>query len=336
MAMKNEVKEEPTLQLDTEFTEEPQVIVPVKGTPGRKPKEKVIEEPDSNEVVNCLRNERVILRHIDKAFMGITNPKHVLSGGMSINAIRKFSVPRLSSGIYVNVLTNKEKECLEDALGLEKNSLSIHRKVDNFWDDGNGNGISQVLLGKEDNYFDLSKPEDYIRYKILLANKNLICPSLEEYQKSPKATYQYVIINEGDEAKSSKQKMTSAQKCLKEYGKIEDDKDTLRLVVETITGKPTSMNVKLDWLQVKAFELAQNNSTLFLATVTDEYLQTKVLIKKAVEAGLILFKGKELFLAEDKQPLCEYGQDSTLEVAAKYLNSPKNQSILFALQAKLK
>lgn len=90
---------------------------------------------------------------------------------MAENASRTFVVPRLSSGMFVNVLTDAEKAFLEEIMGLEYNSLSIYKKVDNFWDDSNENGISKVTLKKQDNYFDLSNPEDYIRYKILLANK---------------------------------------------------------------------------------------------------------------------------------------------------------------------
>jgi len=136
--------------------------------------------------------------------------------------------------------------------------------------------------------------------------------------------------------KSAKQSMSISQQCYKEYGKIEDDVDVLRLVIETVTGRPTAKTTKLDWLQTKAFELIQANSKLFLQTVTDEYLKIKVLIKKGIEAGLILNKGSQLYLKEGNAPLCEYGQEPTLNVAAKYLASPKNQEVLFTLQAKLK
>ena len=62
-------------------------------------------------------------------------------------------------------------------MGLEYNALSVYKRENNFWDDSNDIGISKVALRKQDNYFDLSKPEDYIKYKILLANKNFIAAS---------------------------------------------------------------------------------------------------------------------------------------------------------------
>lgn len=286
--------------------------------------------------VNCLRNERVIIRHIPKESGMVTNPKHILFGGMAENAVRTFVVPRLSSGMFVNILTDSEKAFLEEVMGLEYNALSIYKKVDNFWDDSNENGISRVRLTKQDNYLNLADPEDYIRYKILLANKDYIAPSLQALQDSPKATYQFVIISEGDETKSAKDNMSATMKCYKEFGKIENDINTLRVIVETIDGRPTAPTVKLEFLQGRINALIQADSKIFLRVITDPMLSTKVLIKRAIEAGLILNRGNYLYLKSDNTPLCEVNEEPTLNIAAKYLNSPKHQDTLFMLQAKLK
>ena len=286
--------------------------------------------------VNCLRNERVIIRHIPKESGMVTNPKHILFGGMAENAVRTFVVPRLSSGVFVNILTDSEKAFLEEVMGLEYNALSIYKKVDNFWDDSNENGISRVRLTKQDNYLNLADPEDYIRYKILLANKDYIAPSLQALQDSPKATYQFVIISEGDETKSAKDNMSATMKCYKEFGKIENDINTLRVIVETIDGRPTAPTVKLEFLQGRINALIQADSKIFLRVITDPMLSTKVLIKRAIEAGLISNRGNYLYLKSDNTPLCEVNDEPTLNIAAKFLNAPKNQEIKFALEAKLK
>ena len=286
--------------------------------------------------VNCLRNERVIIRHIPKESGMVTNPKHILFGGMAENAVRTFVVPRLSSGVFVNILTDSEKAFLEKVMGLEYNALSIYKKVDNFWDDSNESGISRVRLTKQDNYLNLADPEDYIRYKILLANKDYIAPSLQALQDSPKATYQFVIISEGDETKSAKDNMSATMKCYKEFGKIENDINTLRVIVETIDGRPTAPTVKLEFLQGRINTLIQADSKIFLRVITDPMLSTKVLIKRAIEAGLISNRGNYLYLKSDNTPLCEVNEEPTLNIAAKFLNAPKNQEIKFALEAKLK
>ena len=211
-------------------------------------KPKVTKESES-DVINCLRNERIIVKHVPKRTGMITNEKHILFGGMAEGAVRVFVVPKLSSGMYVNVLTDSEKSYLEEVMGLEYNALSVYRKTDNFWDDSNVNGIARVRLVKGDNYFNLSDPEDYIRYKILLANKDYIAPSLQALEDSPKATYQFVIISEGEEAKVTKDNMSITMKCYKEFGKIENDAETLKTIIELMDGRPVSPNAKLEFLQ---------------------------------------------------------------------------------------
>ena len=323
--------EEVQLDLEETLTE-----VPMPATKNKQIYTEAAKVSSFDGLVNCLRNERVIVRHINKPSNLVSNPKHVLYGGIAENATRTYTVPRLSSGGFVNVLTNSEKAFLEAEMQLEFNALSVHKKTDNFWDDSNDRGISRVRLLKQDTILDLSDPEDYIRYKILLANKDYIAPSLQALSDMPKASYEYVLISEGDETRAAQKNMSATMACYKEFGKIEDDIDTLRVIVETIDGRPTAPNVKLDFLQAKVNELIQGDSKLFLRIITDPLLPTKVLIKKAIEAGLISKRANFLYLRSDNSPLCEINEEPTINVAAKYLNNPKHQDILFSLQAKLK
>lgn len=280
-------------------------------------------------MINCLRNERVIVRHIFKQSGLFDNPKHVFSGGMSDSAKKIYTVPRMAkTGNFVNVLTNDEKAYLEDILGLPMNALSIYKTQNNFW------ATRYVTLGKEDTILDLSNPEQYIDYKILLANHDKIAPSLSAMEDYPKSTYEFVIINELDETAKAKQFMSNIQRSYKEFGKIEDDTDTLRLIVETVTGRPTASNTKLDWLQTHVNELIQSDSKMFLQIVSDPLLATKVTIRKGIDKGVIQKRNSLLYF--NGEALCEYGEESTLNNAAKYLNAPKHQEVLFSIQAKIK
>jgi hypothetical protein len=219
---------------------------------------------------------------------------------------------------------------------LEPGALSIYNKVNNFWDDSNEQGVGSVTLHKQNNYLDLSDPIDYIKYKVLLANKDYICPSLQELEDRPKATYQFVIISENAEAASNLSKMDVTMECYTEYGAIRNDVDTLRVVIELIEGRPTAPKVKLDYLQGKVNEYIQKDPRRFLRTVKDELLPAKVLIKKCVEAGLIGKKNDTYYLRSDGTPLCEMNEDSTLNNAARYLTSVKRQELKYTLEAKLK
>lgn len=287
------------------------------------------------ELVNCLRNERVIARFIEKPGM-ITNPSHVLYGGMSESSTRSFVVPRLSStGLFVNVLTNSEKAFLEHVMGLEKDALSIYRKQNNFWSDANPDGIGKVVLHKQDTYFDLSVPEDYIKYKVLLANKNLIASSLQELEDHPKATYQYVLISESSNSKNNLSKMDATMECYMEFGRVRDDADTLRTIIEILERRPLSARIKPDYLQGKISEYIQKDPRRFLGIIKDELLPLKVLVKRGVNAGLIGTMGNTYYLKDGNVQLHELGEEGTLNNAAKYLGSVKHQEVKYMLEAKL-
>lgn len=274
-----------------------------------------------------LKNERVIVRRLLKEGK-ITNPKHVLYGGMALGAFHTFTVPMLRNGQLVDVLTKEEKTYLEEALGLETNALSIHRKVDNYWSN------YQVRLGKEDVILNLNNPEEYIKYKVLLNNTESIAPSLDAVSLKPKETYEYVLLHEEEEAKANKKRVNKNIEAYKILGKIEGDKDKLRTIVEIATSRPQHRTVNVDVLTDQIDRLIQANANLFLTIAQDPLLDTKVLLKKGLECGAVKVKN-DLFYDSDGKPLCDAG-NATFSVAADWLNKPKNQGTKLAIEAKIK
>ena len=303
----------------------------------QQPKPQPIKHETSHSLVSCLKNEKVIVRHIPKETGMVTDPRHILYGGLAENARRTFVVPVLRNGAYVNILTDNEKEFLENIMGLEYNALSVYKTTNNYWDDSNVGCVNSVTLTKDDLHLDLSNPEDYIRYKILLANKNYIAPSMKELEDHPKATYQFVIVGQDTEVNRAKVKMSLSMQAVKEFGKIEDNFDKLRYLLQVLEGRPVSPNTKIDFIQTKIYDFIQNgrDSKRVLSILQDPLIDAKVLIGKAVEFGIISKRGDYYYLKADGSAICEPGQDPTLNVAAEYLNSPKHQDTLFAIQGKL-
>lgn len=305
-----------------------QALEPIKKKTGKIAKVESIQE---DELVSCLRNEKVVVRYLPRETGLVSNPKHIFYGGMAENAVRIFTVPILeSTGAFVNVLTNTEKAFLEAMMGLEVNALSIYQRENNFWTN------YSVRLTKSDNYLDLSNPEDYIKYKVLIANKDFIAASLADLQEKPRATYQFVIISENDETKEANKQLNASMEAYMLLGKHQEDKELLKFVAETIDGRPISAKADLTFITGAIQKIIQANPKTFISLIKDPYLTTKVLIQQSVEAGLIRKRGDYLYLAADNSPLCGVSEDPTLNVAAKYLNAPKNQEIKFTLEAKLK
>lgn len=339
MAKKVEVKKEsaPDFVIDDTIQERSKIVIENPAKEENYSNSKMTKQKDEKTLVNCLRNEKVIVRFVPRETAMVHDPKHTLYGGMARNAERNFVVPILSStGIYKNILTDEEKDFLEYAMGLEPNTMSIYKKKDNFWDDSNPHGIGRVTLHKQDNYFDLSNPEDYIKVKILLANKDQVAPSLQELEDRPKATYQFVVISENAETASNLSRADATMNCYMEYGQIRYDADTLRMVIELFEGRPVSNKVKLDYLQGKGLEYIQKDSRKMLKILQDKLLPAKVLIKKCVDAGLIGKKNDAYYLRKDGTPLCEMNEESTLNNAAKYISSVKRQELKYSLEAQVK
>ena len=317
-------------------TEAERVQVPIEPQAQREDSKVTRVSDERDNLVNCLRNEKVIVRFIARAKGMITDPRHILFGGMAAGSKIKFTTPLLRSGQYADVLTKEEKKFLEYKLGLEPNALSVHNRTNNFWSDANEQGIGRIELIKGDNPLDLSQPIDYIKYKILLNNKDQIAPSIQVLQDKPKATYKFVIISESDTAKAANTKVTLKAQAYMEFGKINEDKEKMRVIIETIDGRPTAANSTVEYLQGKVGELIEANTKMFLQVVKDPFLDNKVLIKKAIEAGLISNRGNYLYLRDGNMPLCEHGQEPTMNIAAKYLSLPKHQELKFSIEAKLK
>jgi hypothetical protein len=299
-------------------------------------------EEKSKEMKSCLRNEIVIVRKLPKKTGMVQDPNHIMSDGMHDNGFRTYCVPKMErSNNFVNVLTNEEKEFLEKEMGLEHNALSIYKQPSeaNYWSTSNPNRSGLVTLHKRDNRFDLSKPVDYIAVKILLANKDKICPSWEEWEARPKETYEFIIIRENQESKLAQTNTDVTIQAIMKLGKIAGDADVLKLVVETMMGKKYGDKTSKEWLQTQALDMIKStpkNARMFLSVVNDDNLDNKVLIRKCIANGLIADRGNYLYIKDGNQPMCSDGEEPTLNKAAKWLGKPKNQEILFSLQAKVK
>lgn len=280
-------------------------------------------------LISCLKNEKVVVKFVPREGGLVNDPKHILYGGLGMTSKRKFVTPQYESGTYYNVLTNDEKTFLEYVMGMAENALSIYRKEDNYWAN---NG---VILGKEKTILDLSNPEEYIKYKILLANKDFICPSEEELRSRRKATYQFVLTRESEELESSLDSLNTASKAYMIYGTLKDDLDKLALIIENVTGKIVSSKSKQS-VQANVDDCIKKYPKKFIEEAEDPYLETKLLIKKSVEIGSVRKRGTYYYLTETNAPLCTDTQEPTIKSACVFINAPKNQEIKLTLEAKLK
>lgn len=290
---------------------------------------KKVKEEMAEVRTNPLRNERIYVRFVPQPspFAG-NNPHHLASGGLMDGSKVTLCVPMLRSGQYKNVLTDNEKDFLEEAMGLDSNALSVYKTVNNFWDD-----YTVTLDGKEGLHLDLSIPDDYIKYKVLLANNDIVASSVQERIDRWKNTYRYEIVRETEETDLANAKLDATEQAFMELGRIKDDVDTLRIVAELLDNHPYTANTGQAFLRARVGSNIQSNPKAALKALTDPLLHTKMLIRRGTELGILSKRGDYYYLKSDNSPLCEPGEDPTLTVAAKYLNQHSHQDVKFILES---
>ena len=293
-----------------------------------KGKKMVVKE----ESVNPLRNEKIYVRFVPKPYAAAgSDPQHVLFGGRADGVTDRFCVPMLrSTGKYKNVLTNDEKDFLEKALGLDPNALSVYKTENNFWDN-----YYVTITAKDGLMLDLNDPEDYIKYKVLLANTDQIAPSVQERLDRPKATYMYEFVRESEDAKLQNAKVDIKMQCYKEFGKIDSDIDKMRVLCELLDGRPYGANNKAEFFRGRLDILISTDAKRFLSNITDPLFPAKVLIRRGTELGVILKRGDYYYLKSDNSPLCDDNEDPTLTVAARYINQPSHSDVKFILESEV-
>lgn len=271
-----------------------------------------------------LPNEIVIVKYINrsKGMAAYVDKNHIIAGGMLNTAVRKFSAPLQRNNAIKNVLSEIEKEHLEQVTGL---NLSVYG---DFWTN------FRVSLHKDsaNNRFDLNNPMDYISIKVLESLKRDIAPNWESRNKNQ--TYQFAITRENEEMLEDKKKYDSKKEAFKLYGKIEDDKDKLLGVLKLITNKPISKESSLEWLQHKIEEYIDTMPSTFVNAINDKAFYTKLLINKGLDNNVITKKGNKYYTS-DGLDLCNPGEIPTFDNAVAFLDNPINQEIRSIIEAKI-
>lgn len=288
-----------------------------------------VKEEVKKEIVKgfTLPNERVTIKFIkrNKGLAADVGSGHVISGGMIEGASRKFCVPLLRNGGLKNVLTNEEKEFFENG-HFNGVKMSIYS---DFWK------TQYVSLEKLDTILDLSIPEDYLKYKILLAWDDVIAPSLQQYKLENKGTYQFYITKDGEELKDRSKKLDLIKAAWKEYYKLEDNRDVLISIIYLMTGKKLSENSTMNFINTEVETLVDTRTKDFLALVEDPNFETKTLIALAENVGIVL-KRNGKYETIDGLTLAKQGEIASLSNAVSYLIDPKNQEVRDLIEARVK
>lgn len=242
-------------------------------------------------------------------------------------AYESYPVAMNRNGRLKNPFTDEEKEALELLMGYEPNTLSIYKK------DGPLQEM-QIRLTKDPLELNLSDPEDYMRYKVLLTNSDRIAPSIKNVKS--KGTYKFYIEDEDEVAEVTKLKGSLDQKAWTQYGKIADNKNRLIAflkVYSQVKKMPTvkiDKNSKLNFLQAKVMDIINDNKQNFVEIITNSDFDTMLTIAEGIETGVLRKSGTKYSLAEGDII------GDTLKHAIDYLKAPINQEVKLVVEQQIK
>jgi hypothetical protein len=265
-----------------------------------------VQYKEKENTVNYLINRKVTVRKMTKNWSGTK---------AFTDAIQVLYVPvdsRTGSLRYV-FDTEEEREFFEEALGLPEKSLV---KNSEYWK------VNGASIKGEEIVLDLSMPEHVIEYKILLANKRLVAPSLDAYAANP--TAQYCIIEEAAEAK----KVNDSRKVKKEaytlFAKMSFAEQLNYLVA---TGRrPNSTAPEI--IEKAVGDDVENNPQFFINVITNPKYEGFILLERALQEGILRKSGPAIFYNQDM-----IGKDR--EAAVDYLFDKGNQEILLIVKGEI-
>lgn len=234
-------------------------------------------------------------------------------------------VPIDERGRMKDPLTPEERAFFEgpsSGMDFSDNSLSVTRD-NNYYTTKR----AKIRLKNEVTYLDLSRPDDYMKYKILLSVGDRI--ALSDNPRETKVTQKFALVDENHETKQQLNELDTKLSAYTEYGAIKKDFRSLRHVIMVATGKKVAKNAKLEFLQTEANRLLDNAPEAFLNAVRDKDLETKILIQDAISVKVL-----------NKQGIAYYtpGGDligNNLAEAVEFLNNKKNQDLRLVIEKKV-
>ena len=276
-----------------------------------------------------LPSKKVSIKPIMRTRGLIKDPQHE-AFFLFANATIDLKAPLDRNGHLVCPLSDEERKFFEDkeasGLHFETGELSPYKKSDNFWTN------YKVKLGKTERLLDLSKPMDYIDYKLLLANTALIAPNAKSSNK--KKTYRFALVSTEEELQSAVSTSTKRKTAYKFAGKMEDSRDEMIAFLK-IYGKRPSVDASSDFLISEIDKIINDDIDTFLAIAEDKDKDIKFLITEAVELGVVE-KDKRKYFMPGGDALADKGVSPTLENACDYLKKPENQDIYLSIKERVK
>lgn len=230
--------------------------------------------------------------------------------------------------VHIDPLTDAEKRYfIQDdlGLGLKMEDLSVH-KSNNYW------SKFEVNLTRDPIVLDLMNPIDYLRYKFLLCQKDIISPSWSN--RFDKGTYKFSIKDDDADQEEQISNIDLEMEVMSYFNTIQG---SIRKMSALLTlfytnkniNKRVPANATSSFLKTELHKLIKTNLKDVHEIINDPYFIERVLVTQAIDAGAI-----------SKLSASEYqiiGEEDKLNLREMldFLRNKKNQPARMKIEAQL-
>lgn len=252
----------------------------------------------------------------------------------------KLSVPLTRSGALVDPFQGVDEATIgiiAEKLAMKPADFNVNKKENNFWKNEYGEfkgtidykkGI-EIPLDRTERILDLSNPIDFIEYRVLLANKEVIAPSLAEEKN--KGSYKWALVDMDEEVTLKVKSSDKKKDAYKEFGKMEASDTKLRNFLR-VYGRTVAKNATKDWMIGEVDGIIENEIDNFLTIVKDADYENRLFILDAVNAKAINKTGADEYSLLGGAKMGKYG---TMKEAIAFIKDPKNQPEVLTIKARI-
>lgn len=285
---------------------------------------KTKEQETTEKNFSPLRNETIKVMFVPHPFLGITDKNHALYGGRASGASYTFYAS-LSNG---QILTDDEAKYFEKYFGLDEGAMSVARINDNYWKKTEGVVNSVTLTGKQTTTLNLNKPEDYLKYKILLSNKNKVANGLTVKQAIETGIpYSYTMVSSRTLQDYEEKASTSIYEAFNILRDYYNSAETLNYVLSEIRHQQLPANTNISILRSEITKAITDNAQKVLDVFKDKDLKIKTYIHNALNEGFLLLRDNVYYVSSTGQPVSENGKKG-INATIDFLNNKDNQKLL--------
>lgn len=237
-----------------------------------------------------LENRKVYLRLLPRASELTRDPNHAAYGGFD-GSLRGFVIGVDSGNRPIDPFkgNNEEREYFES---IFKTDLNVHTPDNKFWKTYSVEVLKSPEIIKVGKLYNLMDPRDMLTYKVLLTNHKLVSKSWET--KSP--FHSFAFIDADYEEVEAEKEADENAKIWMFLGELKERPTKMREFLQVYwttkrTTKQVPKNASKEFLVSEIQKIIKTDKAGYLALIEDRDYETKSLIQRGIDTGVIEQEG---------------------------------------------